>query len=909
MKFVHAHRFAGMMFSAILVLILVGCGGGSSATLKSIAVTPANPTITSLTAMQQFTATGTYSDNTTKDLTSQVTWASQTTTVATITAVGLATPVANGTSNITATLGSVSGSTMLTVTLPTLTSIAVTPGNKSISLNLTQQFTATGTYSDNSTKDLTSQVTWASQTTTVATISAAGLATPVGGGNSKITATLGTVSGSTTLTVTVPTLTSIAVTPANPSVVAGLTQQFTATGTYSDTTTKDLTSQVTWASQTTTFATISTAGLAKGVAIGTSTISATLGSVSGSTLLTVTAAVLQSIRISAPPLPVTITIGGTADFTAVGVYSDGSTKTLPTSTATLSWSSGTTTTASINSTTGISIGLAVGTSTITATSGALAASTQLTVTAAASRFVYLANSNDGSISTYAVNPANATFTPIGVLPDNSATLQSGYPTQVVLEPSGRFAYVLNGFATAQTIIGVYSVNPVTGALTHITSEDTDNQGFLPVQGVTDPTGQFLYIANTNGNGALNSPTNITAYAINTVNGALTAIGSPIAANTPFQVLTDRAGKFLYVINGFDGTVNGTIDAYSINSTSGALTPLPATGLTTPPPYTTGVGAAYATIDPQNRYLYVADTGTNTIPGAVAGFTINADGSLTSMGTPFNPSASNVPFAVAEDPSGKYLYVVNSGADTIAAYLIGAGGAIPATPIGGAAVSTSPTGAPTGVFSFSVIVDPAGAFVAVVNQISNTIALFKLNSDGSLTPTSTVATRVSPYFASIYAAPASPTVAPAAVFATNSTAGTISEYTVTPATGVLTPTAGPFMDRSGDFFATTDITGQYLYVTNGSKNEISAFNVTQSSAALADLSGSPYSLGTAVPTSAVAEPSDRFVYVAGSGASGSILGFNLDTTTNSLNPFATPTAVSNLNVIVGDPQGLALYPCL
>ena len=94
-----------------------------------------------------------------------------------------------------------------------------------------------------------------------------------------------------------PTLSSIAVTPANPSIVAGTTQQFTATGTYSDSSTADLTGSVTWASDTSAAATINAGGLATGVAAGTSTISATLGPVSGSTMLTVT--------------PVTHTISGT----------------------------------------------------------------------------------------------------------------------------------------------------------------------------------------------------------------------------------------------------------------------------------------------------------------------------------------------------------------------------------------------------------------------------------------------------------------------------------------------------------------------------------------------------------------------------------------------------------------------
>jgi hypothetical protein len=90
-----------------------------------------------------------------------------------------------------------------------------------------------------------------------------------------------------TLTVTTSTLQSIAVTPANPTISKGLTQQFTATGTFSDNSTQNLTGQVTWASATTSVATITSGGLATGVATGTSTISAKLNGVTGSTVLTV----------------------------------------------------------------------------------------------------------------------------------------------------------------------------------------------------------------------------------------------------------------------------------------------------------------------------------------------------------------------------------------------------------------------------------------------------------------------------------------------------------------------------------------------------------------------------------------------------------------------------------------------
>ena len=236
------------------VLTITGVG---SATLQSIAVTPANPSIAAgLT--QQFTATGTYSDNSTADLTGSVSWASATPGTATIGATtGLATGVAVGTASISATVGSVTGSTVLTVTSATLQSIAVTPANPSIAAGASQQFAATGTYSDGSHLDLSAAVTWASGTTATATIGAtSGLATGVAAGTSSISATLGNVSGSTVLTVTAATLQSIAVTPANPSIAAGSTQQFVATGTYSDNSTAIITGSVTWASATTTVATI-----------------------------------------------------------------------------------------------------------------------------------------------------------------------------------------------------------------------------------------------------------------------------------------------------------------------------------------------------------------------------------------------------------------------------------------------------------------------------------------------------------------------------------------------------------------------------------------------------------------------------------------------------------------------------
>src|SRR5208282_3344246 len=249
----------------------------------------------------------------------------------------------------------------------TLTSIVVTPANSSIAAGATQQFTATGDYSDGSQQNLTNSVTWNSSSTAVATISSSGMATGVATGSTTIQATSGSINGSTGLTVTPPpTLVSIAVTPANSSVAAERTLQFTATGTYSDGSQQNLTSSVSWTSTNTAAATISTTGLATGVATGSTTIQAASGSINGSTGLTVTPApTLVSIAVT--PANPSIASGATQQFTATGTYSDGIQQNL---TSSVGWTSTNTAVATISSA-GLATGVTTGSTTIQATSGSI----------------------------------------------------------------------------------------------------------------------------------------------------------------------------------------------------------------------------------------------------------------------------------------------------------------------------------------------------------------------------------------------------------------------------------------------------------------------------------------------------------------------------------------------------------
>ena len=170
--------------------------------LTSIAIAPAAPSLIVGTS-QSVSAVGTFNDGSTQTLHS-VQWSSATPEMVAATAnVGVISAVSVGTSSISATLVSLSGST--TVTVPSLVSISVTPSNPSLTLGAAQQFTALGTFSDGTTHDVTTLSTWNSSPVTVLSmqniqnVPAIGVA--IGAGNATVTASLWNITGSDSVTV------------------------------------------------------------------------------------------------------------------------------------------------------------------------------------------------------------------------------------------------------------------------------------------------------------------------------------------------------------------------------------------------------------------------------------------------------------------------------------------------------------------------------------------------------------------------------------------------------------------------------------------------------------------------------------------------------------------------------------
>lgn len=178
-------------------------GTGPAATLQSIVVNPSAASLNPL-GTQQYSANCAYSDGSNQDCTSSVSWQSSAINVATVASSGMVTAVAQGNANIIASSNGIQGQGTANVAAPVLQKIAVTPGSTTTPVGATQQFTATGTYSDSSTADITKSVKWSSSDPTVTTVNA-GLVTTLTTGNAAIVVTGGSVQAQATVTVVAST--------------------------------------------------------------------------------------------------------------------------------------------------------------------------------------------------------------------------------------------------------------------------------------------------------------------------------------------------------------------------------------------------------------------------------------------------------------------------------------------------------------------------------------------------------------------------------------------------------------------------------------------------------------------------------------------------------------------------------
>ncbi|HEX8710663.1 MAG TPA: Ig-like domain-containing protein [Terracidiphilus sp.] len=515
--------------------------------LKAIEVVVPSPSLAS-GATEQLSATGVYSDNSTQNLSSQVAWQSSDGTVATVSTSGFVTSLKAGTVVVTASLNSVSGTGSITVTAVALTAINVGIPSPSLAAGTTEQLSATGVYSDNSTQILSSQVAWQSSDATIASVAASGLLTSLKAGTITITASLNGVTGTGSVTVTQPVLKAINVGIPSPSLTAGATEQLSATGAYSDSSTQDLSSQVTWQSSDATIASVSSAGLVRGLKKGSVTITATLNSVSGTGSVTVSAAALSSISIS--PAVFTIASGQNKQLSAQAVYDDGSTADV---TSQVAWSSATPTAATVDSN-GLVTGVSAGSSVITASLDSKQSTAQAAVTAA-------------QLQSITVTPASASiatgqtqaFTANGIFSDgsttditNSVTWSSSAENIAAINATGLATGVSAGSAKIVATSGSVLSSPVSLTVTPavLTEIDISPDGqAIPVGGQYPLSLTGTYSDNTTQtiNGATWSSSDSTLASVDNtgiVSGLANSNNSPVTITANFGGMSTTATVYI-----------------------------------------------------------------------------------------------------------------------------------------------------------------------------------------------------------------------------------------------------------------------------------------------------------------------------------------------------------------------------
>lgn len=313
-------------------------------------------------------------------------------------------------------------------------------------------------------------------------------------------------------------------------------------------------------------------------------------------------------------------------------------------------------------------------------------------------FAFVTNSGTGTVSAFAVD-ASGRLLPV---PDSPFTSGTGAEF-LVFDKVHKFLFVANSGANT---LSVFSVNAGTGTLTAAPGSPFAT-GATPLGVAVDPMGKFVFVANQTDN-------TVSVFSIN--GGTLAAApGSPFAGvANPFGLSVNSTGTFLFV-SGFNGSTGSgnTVSAFAINSVTGALTSAGSATATSSP---AGITAPIGLVN-DGKLLFVGDH----MAEAVVPFSINAvNGALTPVSTLPAPatgcsvSCHNNPLRLAIDPADKFIYSTNVQAGTLSTFSINNGSLA-------AVAETS-----VGQHPFGLAFDPTGSFLYVVNKADSTISGFSVD---------------------------------------------------------------------------------------------------------------------------------------------------------------------------------------
>ena len=317
-------------------------------------------------------------------------------------------------------------------------------------------------------------------------------------------------------------------------------------------------------------------------------------------------------------------------------------------------------------------------------------------------FVVAADSTGGNdVEVFSVNQTSSALTAISGSPYNFSL--AGPDGAIVTHPNGKWVYVCDWSSTSLVAL---SVDPTAGTPTPIgsTVNTTNGCDWSSSMAIT-PAGKYVYTADWN--------TNISAFSVNSSTGALTSIGAVPATTTGTMYVVTATDSYVY---GAD--TNKNIYIMKIGSDG---------SLGTPTTFATGIGIESLAIDRSQKFLFVG--GTSGV--GFAGYSIAADGSLTSLGSPVVPSGVGYIDQMVFSGDNKFMYASDESVGVHAFSFNATTGAI-------AELSGSPY-ATSSLDSDSVAMDPTGKFVYADDSCSNVYSWVRDTNAGTLsggTPTTT-----------------------------------------------------------------------------------------------------------------------------------------------------------------------------
>jgi len=300
--------------------------------------------------------------------------------------------------------------------------------------------------------------------------------------------------------------------------------------------------------------------------------------------------------------------------------------------------------------------------------------------------------------------------------------------------------------------------------------------------------------------------------------------------------------------------------------------------------------------PSKKFLYAVNSFANTI----SIFNVAGDGSLTLSAAPTQEGGESPDLAVI-DPSGKYLLVTNNLGDLVT----GSDGSVSVFSIDSGTGALTPFGSPIPASAnpTQILFTHSGKFVYVANPVIGMVTGFSF-SNGVLTPVPQ-----SPVFSGPGASALAVDGSDSFLYVTNpaaanpglTTIGNISGFNIDPNTGALTSITGsPFTSPlgTGPSAITVDPTGTFVYaVTPGSSDSIWCFRITPLTGQLTAITSSPFSLSSGGQF-ALIDPIGSYFYI-GNSAGGNVVGYTYNTSTGA------PTVISGSPFATGVPGAMVL----